>query len=145
KGKEGFEEAGELRGAEMVGWEYDGPFDDVPAQANPSGFPEVLAEVVRRQNWAPPVSGRAAHRVVAWKEVGATTGTGIVHIAPGCGKEDFHLGKEVGLPPIAPLDDAGQFVPGFGRLTGKAAVEPATADLILDDLRQRGLLFASEL
>ncbi|MDW8265989.1 MAG: class I tRNA ligase family protein [Gemmataceae bacterium] len=145
KGKEGYHIVGELAGAEMVGWEYDGPFDELPAQAEPSGFPQAIAEVVRRQGWAPPVSARAAHRVVAWKEVGATTGTGIVHIAPGCGKEDFHLGKDQGLPPLAPLDEAGAFVAGFGWLTGLSAVEPSTADRILDDLRQKGRLFAAEL
>ncbi len=119
KGKDAFEIVGEISGAEMVGWTYDGPFDELPAQANPFGYPETLAGVVRRQNWAPEVSAKQAHRVVAWKDVGATTGTGIVHIAPGCGKEDFQLGKEQGLPPVAPLDDAGVFLPGFGELAGK--------------------------
>ena len=33
-----------------------------------------------------------------WNEVGEDEGTGIVHIAPGCGAEDFQLGKELGLP-----------------------------------------------
>jgi len=145
KGKEGFEIVGEVSGTEMVGWTYDGPFDDLPAQAHPAGYPEALAEVVRRQHWAPEVSAKDAHRVVAWKEVGATTGTGIVHIAPGCGKEDFQLGKEVGLPPVAPLDDAGVFLTGFGWLTGLAAVDPHTADRILEDLKTRGRFFASEL
>jgi isoleucyl-tRNA synthetase len=144
KGKEGFEILGELAGAEMVGWAYDGPFDELPAQANPAGYPKVLAEVVRRQNWAPSVSAKEAHRVVEWKDVGATTGTGIVHIAPGCGKEDFHLGKERGLPPVAPLDEAGVFLPGFGWLEGQSAVDSTTADKIVDDLKQNGLLFASE-
>ena len=145
KGKEGFEIVGEVTGAEMVGWVYDGPFDEFPAQEHPAGYPQVLAEVVRRQNWAPDKSAKDLHRVVAWKEVGATTGTGIVHIAPGCGKEDFQLGKEQGLPPIAPLDDAGVFLDGFGWLEGKSAVDAATADQIIEDLRKKGRLFASEM
>jgi isoleucyl-tRNA synthetase len=145
KGREGFEVVGEVSGAQMVGWRYDGPFDELPAQAHPTGYPQALAEVVRRQDWAPNVSAKNAHRVVAWKEVGATTGTGIVHIAPGCGQEDFHLGKEEGLPPVAPLDDAGVFLPGFGWLEGLSAVDPATADRILNNLKQKGRLFASEL
>src|SRR5262245_53775379 len=144
KGKDAYEVVGEVSGAEMVGWAYDGPFDELPAQAHPAGYPAALAEVVRRQEWAPPVSGKGAHRIVAWKEVGATNGTGIVHIAPGCGKEDFQLGKEEGLPPIAPLGDDGTFVPGFGWLEGKSAVDSATADAILDDLRAKGRLFAAE-
>jgi isoleucyl-tRNA synthetase len=144
KAKEGFEIAGEVAGAEMVGWAYDGPFDELAAQAYPAGYPKELAEVVRRQNWAPAVAAKEAHRVVEWKEVGATTGTGIVHIAPGCGKEDFHLGKERGLPPVAPLDEAGVFLPGFGWLEGLSAVESSTADRIVDDLKQKGFLFATE-
>lgn len=145
KAKEGFEIIGEVPGATMVGWAYDGPFDDFSAQSHPSGYPPTLSETVRRQNWAPAVSARDVHRVIAWKEVGATTGTGIVHIAPGCGKEDFHLGKEEGLPPVAPLDDAGTFLPGFGWLEGMSAVEPTTADRIIEELKQAGRLFASEL
>ena len=47
-----------------------------------------------RQKWAPEKSAKEAHRVIAWKDVGEAEGTGIVHIAPGCGKEDFHLGKD---------------------------------------------------
>ncbi|MFL5330586.1 MAG: isoleucine--tRNA ligase [Gemmataceae bacterium] len=144
KGKEPVEVLGELTGAEMVGWTYDGPFDELPAQANPGGFPAVLAEVVAKQKWAPPVAAKDAHRVVAWKEVGATTGTGIVHIAPGCGREDFVLGREQGLPPIAPLDDEGVFLPGFGWLEGAAAVDPNTADRILEDLKKKNRLFATE-
>jgi isoleucyl-tRNA synthetase len=65
-------------------------------------------------------------------------------LPPGCGKEDFHLGKEQGLPPVAPLDDAGAFLPGFGWLEGLSAVETTTADRILEDLKQKGRLFASE-
>ncbi|MCX7701995.1 MAG: isoleucine--tRNA ligase [Gemmataceae bacterium] len=145
KAKEGYEILGELAGSEMVGWEYDGPFDHLPAQDHPSGFPLELAEVVKRQNWAPNQSGKQSHRVIPWKEVGATTGTGIVHIAPGCGQEDFQLGKTHGLPPIAPLDEAGVFLPGFGELSGRSAADPATADWIIDDLKRRDLLFAAEL
>ena len=33
------------------------------------------------------------HKVVAWEDVSADDGTGVVHIAPGCGAEDFELGK----------------------------------------------------
>ena len=48
------------------------------------------------------------------KGVSPEEGTGIVHIAPGCGEEDFQLGKEFGLAVIAPLDEAGIYVDGFG-------------------------------
>jgi isoleucyl-tRNA synthetase len=144
KEKGGYEVLGELPGSALVGWQYDGPFDELPAQRNPAGYPAEIADVVRKQRWAPDRSARDAHRVVAWKDVGETEGTGIVHVAPGCGKEDFHLGKEEGLPPVAPLDEYGVFLPGFGPLEGKAAVDAATTDWILDDLHKKGLLFAVE-
>src|SRR5262249_26318004 len=70
---------------------------------------------------------------------------GIVHIAPGCGKEDFELGKHEKLPPVAPLDDEGCFLPAFNDLKGHSAVDPATTSGILSNLRQKGVLFAEEL
>jgi isoleucyl-tRNA synthetase len=144
KEKGGFAVLGEVKGAEMVGWAYDGPFDELPAQRHPAGYPDEVSRVVRQRGWAPGAPARDAHRVVAWKDVGEVEGTGIVHIAPGCGREDFALGKEQGLPPVAPLDDYGCFLPGFGGLEGKPAVEQATADWVLDDLQRKGLLLAWE-
>ena len=60
-----------------------------------------------RAGRAGPTAGRSTtwprrqgveHRVVAWDEVSMDEGTGIVHIAPGCGAEDFELGKRRGSP-----------------------------------------------
>ena len=144
KSKEGFEIVGEVKGADMIGWTYDGPFDEVPAQQHDFGFPDELAVVVEKQKWAPKLTCRAAHKVIAWKDVGETEGTGIVHIAPGCGKEDFQLGKEQGLPPVAPLNESGEFLDGFGELTGKSAVDPKTAEFVFFNLQQKDRLFATE-
>ena len=48
KEKGGYEVVGEVKGAEMVGWAYDGPFDELPAQNSRvrSGYPAAIAEVV---------------------------------------------------------------------------------------------------
>jgi len=113
---------GELKGEEMVGWTYDGPFDDLPAQQR-SGSVE-------------------AHRVIPWKEVSEAEGTGIVHIAPGCGAEDFQLSKEFDLPVIAPLDEGGIYGEGFAWLTGRSAQE--VAEDIFADLERKGLLYRIE-
>ena len=142
--KGGFEIVGEIKGAAMVGWSYDGPFDEFPAQRHAHGYPEELAKVVAKQHWAPAISGRDAHRVVPWNDVSEAEGTGIVHIAPGCGKEDFGLGKQVGLPPVAPLTEDGVYLEGFGELTGKHAVLPETAEWVIAALQQKNLLFATE-
>jgi isoleucyl-tRNA synthetase len=144
KEKGGLEVVGELAGAELVSWAYDGPFDELPAQNHAAGYPAEIAQVVLKQGWGPNKPAREVHRIIAWDAVGEEEGTGIVHIAPGCGKEDFLLGKEQKLVPIAPLDDEGVFVHGFGELEGKAAVDHATTDWILNNLQQKGVLFAVE-
>src|SRR5207302_4099418 len=67
KEKGGFEILGELFGREMIGWTYDGPFDELRAQAHPAGFPPETADVVRKQKWADDKSAKEAHRVIAWE------------------------------------------------------------------------------
>lgn len=144
KEKGGYEILGELLGSEMVGWRYDGPFDEFAAQHHPGGYSPEVAEVAIKQQWGPPKAAREIHRVVPWDAVSEAEGTGIVHIAPGCGKEDFALGKEQNLVPIAPLDESGTFLNGFGALAGRSAIEPATVEWILADLQRKGLLVAAE-
>ncbi len=114
----------EVAGSALVGWRYTGPFDDLPAVRD--AFAEAGYE----------------HRVVAWGEVGEDEGTGIVHIAPGCGAEDYQLGKQLGLPVIGPIDEDGRYFPGFDWLTGLEA--PAVAERIVDDLERRGFFYHLE-
>ncbi|MEX0674730.1 MAG: class I tRNA ligase family protein, partial [Gaiellaceae bacterium] len=102
------------RGSELVGWEYTGPFDDLPAQQ----------EVV--------------HRVIPWDEVSLTEGTGIVHIAPGAGSEDFELARVHGLPVLGPIDESGRFVAGYGDFEGRTT--EAVAEPVVESLRERELL-----
>ena len=144
KERGGYEVLGELAGSEMLGWSYDGPFDEFEAQNYPGGYPAQIADVAIKQQWGPSKPAREIHRVISWDAVSEAEGTGIVHIAPGCGKEDFALGKEETLVPIAPLDEAGIFVHGFGELKGRSAIDPATVDWILSNLQQKGLLVAVE-
>ncbi len=100
-----YEVEAELAGVELEGWRYAGPFDELPAQVE-SKAPEM-------------------HRVILWKDVGEDEGTGIVHIAPGAGAEDYRLGKENDLPVIAPLNEAGIFEQGFDWLSGLPVAESA--------------------
>jgi isoleucyl-tRNA synthetase len=106
-----------LAGSELVGWRYSGPFDDLE-----------------------PGSG-VEHRVVGWDEVSMEEGTGIVHIAPGCGAEDFDLGRANGLPVLTPVDESGRFYPEYGWLAGLATSE--VADRIVGALRERSLLVSA--
>ncbi len=144
KEKGGYEVLGELSGREMLAWPYDGPFDDFAAQAHPGGYSAAIADVAVKQKWGPAKAAREIHRVVSWDAVSEVEGTGIVHIAPGCGKEDFALGKQESLVPIAPLDESGVFLQGFGEIEGRSALDPTTIDWVLTNLQQKGLLVAVE-
>ena len=86
-------------------------------------------------------SGRAGsvdHVVIGWDDVSIEEGSGLVHIAPGCGSEDFELGRVNDLPVLMPVDESGRFLPEYGWLTGRGAHEVAV-DLTAD-LRTRGVL-----
>lgn len=92
----GYEIEATLKGAEMIGWEYTGPFDDLSAQSELGGVP-----------FDPRVKhlcGQQCHKVVDGgrdfkgnANVVAGEGTGIVHIAPGCGDVDHVLGQQLGI------------------------------------------------
>jgi isoleucyl-tRNA synthetase len=132
-----YELLGVLQGAQMESWKYSGPFDDLPAEQQVGGFTH-LTELTSGM----AQSAAQAHRVILWDMVGETEGTGIVHIAPGCGAEDFQLGKEYNLPLVAPLEDEGHFVPGFAWLSGQHVSQVATP--IFEDLERKGLLYIVE-
>ena len=99
---------GEVTGTDMLGWEYDGPFDELP-----------IVQKMDVPNF---------HRVISWEAVGEEEGTGIVHIAPGCGAEDFELSAVHNLPALAPLSGNGTFLEGFDWLTGRN-VQDVTHDI----------------
>ncbi|TML06898.1 MAG: hypothetical protein E6G39_20780, partial [Actinobacteria bacterium] len=107
-----------LRGEELVGLRYRGPFDDLGPGAS------------------------VDHRVVPWDEVSLEEGTGIVHIATGCGGEDFELGRQLGLPVLTPVDEAGRFYDDYGWLHGLSTVE--AADQIVGRLGETGFLVAAD-
>ena len=79
---------------------------------------------------------------MAWGDVGEDEGTGIVHVAPGCGAEDFQLGRELRLPVIAPLDESGIVVDGFGSLTGRDVRD--VAEPIVEHLKHEGRFYRLE-
>ena len=82
------------------------------------------------------------HKIVAWEDVSAEDGTGVVHIAPGCGAEDFELGKREGLDVVIPIDDEGVITSGFGFMTGYNTKE--VAELVFTELKKRNKLYMVE-
>ena len=102
------------RGEELVGLEYDSPFDFLPAQEG------------------------VVHRVIPWDEVETNEGTGIVHIAPGCGAEDFELARLHDLPVLMPIDEGGRMLPPYGDFATLTTDEVAAP--VTQSLQERGLL-----
>jgi isoleucyl-tRNA synthetase len=111
------------RGEELVGTAYQRPFDWV----QPDGFPD---EQVRN-----------AWHVYAAGFVSSEDGTGIVHISPAFGADDYALGQSVGLPVLRPVDDRGAFREDLPLVGGKF-VKDADTDLLID-LKGRGQVFRS--
>ena len=103
-----------VRGEELVGLEYEGPFDELEPQAG------------------------VVHRVIPWDEVALDEGSGIVHIAPGAGTEDFELSKVHDLPVLVPIDEGGRFYPQYGPFAGMSTGE--VEEPVIESLRERGLL-----
>jgi len=103
------------KGSALKGWKYSMPYSDLGPQKD---FP---------------------HKVVLWELSSGEEGTGIVHIAPGCGAEDFDLGKKEKLNAISPLDEEGIFLEGFGEFSLRKYSEVNKA--VLEDLEQRRFVY----
>ena len=103
-----------VKGTDLVGLAYEGPFDMLPALEG------------------------VEHRVISWDEVSMDDGSGIVHIAPGCGGEDFSLAAPNDLVVVQPVDESGHFGDDFGWLHGMSTAE--AREQIIDNLDERGIL-----
>ncbi len=126
----------ELPGRALEGWRYAGPFDELPAEQHPGGWSEPS---LRRLFASVTESAVDAHRVILWEDVGEAEGTGIVHIAPGCGADDYQLHKRYNLPVVAPLDENGLYIDGFGALSGQPVA--GVAGPIVEDLKAKGRFY----
>lgn len=104
----------EVKGAELVGLSYETMFPYLKPQ-------------------------QFEHKIVAWDQVDATEGVGVVHIAPGCGESDFELGESLGLPKINPIDENGVITEEFGEFAGKSTVE--VADFVFEKLKEQNKLY----
>lgn len=118
--KEEYKILKEFKGSELVGLTYE------------TCFPEMEAQ-------------QFTHPVLPWSDVDATEGSCIVHIAPGCGAEDFELcqslKKEYNLPEFCPIDEQGVMLPSTGFLAGKKTTD--VVDMVVDRLKQDGKLYYS--
>ncbi|MBU0470261.1 MAG: isoleucine--tRNA ligase [Nanoarchaeota archaeon] len=111
----------EFKGEELLGIEYEHPFADKIPQ-----YKELKKQHPR------------VHTIVLSSEhVDFTAGTGLVHMAPGCGPEDYEVGREYDIPPFNTLNQHGELteMPSFkGRKAKKDDQK------FIDDLEKAGAL-----
>ncbi len=113
---------------EMAGWK------NAPSEATFKG--RDLLELVFEGPW-----GNESRVVDGTPYVSMTEGTGIVHTAPGHGKEDFAVGQKAGLGVLCPVDEGGRFTAGAEPFVGRSVLD-VNDDLIVW-LRERGRLVSS--
>ena len=77
-----------------------------------------------------PLLERHGRVVLEGDMVTADSGTGLVHIAPGHGAEDFVIGRRYGLPTLCPVDGAGHFTAEAGPFAGLNVLEDANPAII---------------
>lgn len=106
-----------LKGKDLVGLKYLGPFDHLPAVKDISGHP-LFHTVIATDEQILPIT--------------TTEGTGLVHTAVSAGSEDFKLGQKLGLPMIPVINDDASYLEGLGFLSGQNAKKHP--ELILDYL-----------
>jgi len=109
---------GAMAGKDLEGMKYEGMFDKF--------------------------SGVKEHKVISWKEVTEEEGTGIVHIAPGCGSDDFQLSKELKLPVIDLTNNDSEYREEFGELADKFVGSEEVREWIFQNLESRGFVYKIE-
>ncbi|MFC4778445.1 isoleucine--tRNA ligase [Paenibacillus sp. GCM10023252] len=114
--KEDYEVLSTLKGAELVGLSYEPPFSYVPIAKG--------------------------HVVIAGEFVMDTSGTGIVHIAPAHGEDDYKVARANGISMLSVVNGAGRYVDEVTDLAGKF-VKDCDVDIV-KMLSERGLLFSKE-
>ncbi|MBI2600920.1 isoleucine--tRNA ligase [Candidatus Daviesbacteria bacterium] len=94
-----------ITGKELVGLSYKSPFDHLPRIKK--AFGQYKHQVIATDPLILPISDEE--------------GTGIVHIAPGAGTEDFQLGKKLGLPVVELIDEEASYLQDLDEFSGKNA------------------------
>ncbi|MGL9732904.1 MAG: class I tRNA ligase family protein [Wolbachia sp.] len=83
-----------------------------------------------------------AFRVFIADYVTEEDGTGIVHISPGFGEEDFYLCQSHNIPAICPIDNGGKFTTEVSDLAGVHVFD--TNDTVIKKLKEQGNWFKTE-
>ena len=116
----GYEIVSNLRGSELIGLKY---------------------EPIYELNNEKIIKSDKIYKIYAANFVTTEDGTGIVHIAPNFGEDDFRLGEMVGLPMIDMMDENGVYLESAGKWNGYY-FKKANRDVLLD-IEKRGIIFSS--
>ena len=124
---ESAEIVGRLRGADLVGRNYDGPLFDL-SDREPGGFPVIGGDFVTTED-----------------------GTGLVHIAPAFGEDDYGVAAAFGLfdptdhgSLYNPVKPDGRFDDRVSGFAGEFVKDPEVTRRLIDSLAERGLLFREQ-
>ncbi len=114
----------EFKGSKLLGLEYSHPFEN------------EITHFKELKNKHPKV-----HTVVMSEEyVDISAGSGLVHMAPGCGPEDYEIGHRNQIPPFNTLTERGVFDETIGFLKGFIAKKDDKK--ITQEIKKKGLLIA---
>jgi len=92
-----------------------------------------------------PLRTDKAHQVYGADFVTTEDGTGVVHTAVMYGEDDYNLGKKVGLPKHHTVDENGNFTKEVPKWSGRFVKDKDVERGIVNDLRQRELLYKEEM
>lgn len=92
-----------FKGIKLKGTKYEHPFYDVLKHK----YDEIKKE-----------HSNIFTVVLSERYVDASAGTGLVHMAPGCGPEDYEVGQENKIPPFNTLDEKGNYSNEMGEFSG---------------------------
>ena len=106
-----------ISGKDLAGLNYTSPFDDLPRIKK--SFAGYFHQVVATDEKILPISEEE--------------GTGLVHVAPGAGTEDFQLGKKLKLPVVELIDEEAVYISDLGEFSRENAKEHP--EIILDFVR----------
>jgi isoleucyl-tRNA synthetase len=109
-----------VKGEDLTGMKYEYPFKDmIPKQGELDKLPLI-------------------HTVVGESFVDFSTATGIVHLSPANGEDDFLASQKRKLPIYAPFDDEAKFTNEAGEFAGFFVRK--TDSMVVEELRKKGLL-----
>ncbi|CAM3726231.1 isoleucine--tRNA ligase [Cohnella lubricantis] len=113
-----YETVGTVKGKELVGLEYEPLFTYVPVEG--------------------------AYRIIDGDFVTDSSGTGIVHIAPAHGEDDYRVAQKHGIPMLKVVNGAGRYIDEVTDWAGRFVKDPEVDIEIVKKLSERGLLYHKE-